>query len=112
MLPLTLHPLISADICNQVEELKTSPNEPTESAPALVAKALDQELNAAAALVAQQKEVNDLTGLVKKKKKNPESNGATPSSSNCETTGKRKAEDDVEDGQSEKKAKLEAPETS
>ena len=56
-------------------------------------------------------EVNDLTGLVKKKKKNPETNGATPSS-NCETTGKRKAEDDVEDGQSEKKAKLEAPETS
>lgn len=103
MLPLTLHPLISADTCNQVEELKTSPNEPTESAPALVAKALDQELNAAAALVAQQKEVNDLTGLVKKKKKNAD---ADANGTAANATAKRKAEDECEDAQSEKKAKL------
>ena len=102
MLPLTLHPFISADTCNQVEELKTSPNEPTESAPALVAKALDQELNAAAAPVAQQKEVNDLTGLVKKKKKNTDTDGV----SSANGTAKRKAEDECADPQFEKKAKL------
>ncbi|KAI0759208.1 hypothetical protein BD413DRAFT_617987 [Trametes elegans] len=78
-----------------VEELKTALNEPAETAPALVAKALDAELGSSppAAPVASS-ELHDLMGLVKKKKKNPEANGGV----------KRKAEDDA---QSEKKAKLE-----
>ncbi|RPD73402.1 hypothetical protein L226DRAFT_110019 [Lentinus tigrinus ALCF2SS1-7] len=88
------------DLALKVEELKTSPNEPAESAPALAAKALDQELNAAAAPVTQPKEVNDLTGLVKKKKKNADADA------NGTATAKRKAEGECEDSQSEKKAKL------
>ncbi|KAI0741373.1 hypothetical protein C8Q80DRAFT_1259857 [Daedaleopsis nitida] len=91
------------DLALKVEELKTSPNEPAESAPALVAKALDQELNVpTGAPAAGQSEVRDLTGLVKKKKKNPDTNDATSNGA-----GKRKAEDDCDDSQSEKKAKLE-----
>ncbi|KAI0709688.1 hypothetical protein C8T65DRAFT_739864 [Cerioporus squamosus] len=92
------------DLALKVEELKTSPNEPAESAPALVAKELDQELNASSAPAAQG--VNDLTGLVKKKKKNADTdaNGAASS-----VTAKRKAEDECEDAQSEKKAKLDEP---
>jgi HAT1-interacting factor 1 len=79
-----------------VEELKTTPNEPTASAPALVAKALDQELNAGSSGSAPAA-VNDLTSMVvKKKKKVPDTNG----------TGKRKADDDA-GSPSEKKAKLE-----
>lgn len=90
----------------QVDELKTSPNEPTDSAPALVAKALDQELNVpSAAGAAKQSEVHDLTGLVKKKKKNPEASGEPPAIAS-NGTAKRKAEDEAEDAQSEKKAKL------
>ena len=88
-----------------MEELKTSPNEPAESAPAMAAKALDQELNVAPAATPAKTEVNDLTGLVKKKKKNPDPNGETAASSAA--PGKRKAEEDTEDAQSEKKAKLE-----
>lgn len=86
-----------------MDELKTSPNEPEESAPALVAKELDAELNAesAPAAPAAKTEVHDLTGLVKKKKKNPEANGSASSSA-----AKRKAEEDAEETQSEKKAKL------
>ena len=92
-----------------MEELKTSPNEPTESAPALAAKALDQELNASSASgTVKQSEVRDLTGLVKKKKKNKDANGdvvaPTPTPNGAT---KRKAEDDVVENQSEKKAKLE-----
>ncbi|KAI0349537.1 hypothetical protein OH77DRAFT_1414852, partial [Trametes cingulata] len=92
------------DLALKVDELKTAPNEPTESAPALVAKALDAELNAGPAppAAAAPTEVHDLTGLVKKKKKNPEANGATTNGA-----AKRKAEDDGEETQSEKKAKLE-----
>ena len=72
----------------------------------MAAKALDQELNApgASAAPSGKTEVNDLTGLVKKKKKNPDTNG---SASPAPAAAKRKAEDDVEDTQSEKKAKLE-----
>ena len=89
----------------QVEELKTSPNEPAESAPALAAKALDQELNApsVAPAVSGQAQVHDLTGLVKKKKKNVDANG----DSTATAAAKRKAEDNVEEAQAEKKAKLE-----
>ncbi|TFK85725.1 hypothetical protein K466DRAFT_494200 [Polyporus arcularius HHB13444] len=86
------------DLALKVEELKTSPNEPAESAPSLVAKELDQELNASSAPVVQV--VNDLTGLVKKKKKNADADATS-------VTTKRKAEDECEDAQSEKKAKLE-----
>lgn len=96
--------IASANSCIQVEELKTSPNEPVESAPALAAKALDQELNAPStvSVPSGQAEVRDLTGLVKKKKKNPETDSTVTSS-----TAKRKAEDDCNEAQSEKKAKLE-----
>ncbi|KAI0759203.1 hypothetical protein BD413DRAFT_617983 [Trametes elegans] len=91
------------DLALKVEELKTAPNEPAESAPELVAKALDAELGPSTpAAPAASSEVHDLTGLVKKKKKNPEANG-TPANGGV----KRKAEDDGEDAQSEKKAKLE-----
>ncbi len=103
---LLLPPLNGRHCAAQVEELKTSPNEPTESAPALVAKALDQELNVpTAASAAQPSEVRDLTGLVKKKKKNPEANGEPPAAASNSAT-KRKAEDEAEETQSEKKAKL------
>jgi len=83
----------------QVEELKTSPNEPVASAPALVAQALDQELNAGVSLApANQAAVNDLTSMVvKKKKKAAEDNGV-----------KRKADDDSESLTLEKRAKLES----
>ncbi|KAH9951161.1 hypothetical protein B0H21DRAFT_776245 [Amylocystis lapponica] len=84
----------------RVEELK-SPDKPDESAPALAAKALDSELNASSASTGAppQTMVNDLTGIVKKKKKAPEANG----------TGKRKAEDeDMVPSSSEKKAKRES----
>ncbi|KAI0630693.1 hypothetical protein C8Q77DRAFT_1063100 [Trametes polyzona] len=93
------------DLALKVDELKTSPNEPSESAPALAAKALDAELNGgpAPAAPAAQTEVHDLTGLVKKKKKNPEANGTASNGA-----VKRKAEDDAEETQSEKKAKLDA----
>ncbi|KAL1945181.1 hypothetical protein VTO73DRAFT_2801 [Trametes versicolor] len=90
------------DLALKVDELKTSPNEPEESAPALVAKELDAELNAESAPApAAKTEVHDLTGLVKKKKKIPEANGSASSSA-----AKRKAEEDAEETQSEKKAKL------
>lgn len=53
-----------------MEELKTTPSEPTESAPAMAAKALDAELNAQSISVpGQPAVVNDLTSLVVKKKK-------------------------------------------
>lgn len=73
----------------------------------MAAKALDAELNAPTAPTAAapgKAEVNDLTGLVKKKKKNVDANG-DPSPANG--SAKRKAEDDADDSQSEKKAKLE-----
>ena len=84
----------------QVEELK-SPEKMEESAPELAAKALDKELNGPSASAAPaQLAVNDLTGIVKKKKKAPEANGA----------GKRKADDEeaLAPSPSEKKAKTES----
>lgn len=82
----------------QIEELKTTPNEPTESAPALAANALDKALNrAGGSLVTSVAPVNDLTSMVVKKKKPTETNGPT----------KRKADD--AESPSEKKAKLDEP---
>ena len=70
----------------------------------MAAKALDQELNApsVAPAASGQAQVHDLTGLVKKKKKNTDTDGA-PSANG---TAKRKAEDECADPHSEKKAKL------
>ena len=87
----------------QVEELKTSPEQSAESAPAMVARVLDSELNAmkesSAAAAPAPQQVNDLTSMVKKKKKDPEANGTT----------KRKAEDEPHPATpSEKKAKVDA----
>ncbi|KAJ3481893.1 hypothetical protein NLI96_g7346 [Meripilus lineatus] len=95
---------LKGDLAAKVDELKTVPNEPVESAPAMAAKALDKELNAPSTVTNSTVPpvINDLTSIVKKKKKAPEpvdgANGAT----------KRKS-DDVEDGlssPSEKKVKL------
>ncbi|KAK0467181.1 uncharacterized protein EV420DRAFT_670911 [Desarmillaria tabescens] len=89
------------DLVLKIEELKTSPNESvTESAPAMVAHALDKELNAGSAVVPNQEPVvNDLTSMVvKKKKKAPEDTSAV----------KRKAEDDAQDSNCEKKPKVDS----
>ncbi|PPQ62866.1 hypothetical protein CVT24_006264 [Panaeolus cyanescens] len=95
---------LEVDLGLKVEELKTSPNESLgSSAPALAAQALDQELNAgskASSGTSAPAVVNDLTSVVKKKKKNAaEPNGA-----------KRKAEEDAEHVNADKKVKLDTPE--
>ncbi|KAJ7576958.1 hypothetical protein C8J56DRAFT_1007368 [Mycena floridula] len=88
---------LKEDLALKIEELKTSPNDAiTSNAAAMAAQALDRELNAAASA---QTMVNDLTSIVKKKKKAPEASGAP----------KRKADDDGEVTVSEKKAKIESP---
>ncbi|TFK26223.1 hypothetical protein FA15DRAFT_693312 [Coprinopsis marcescibilis] len=95
---------LKADLAEKIDELKTSPNEThAESAPELAAQALDNELNGGVngSASAPQK-VNDLTSIVKKKKKAQEDSASA---------GKRKAEAEVEDNASEKKARLEAPES-
>ncbi|EIM86597.1 uncharacterized protein STEHIDRAFT_111072 [Stereum hirsutum FP-91666 SS1] len=103
---------LKGDLAAKVEELKTSPNEIHESAPEMVARALDSELNktggsgatAGAQAAVGQLPVNDLTTMVKKKKKpvvEPE----------VVTTGsgeKRKADEESESPK-EKKARLEEP---
>lgn len=97
--------LTELNVCLQVEELKTIPNEPSMSAPELVAKALDHELNAAgsaAAAAPAALPVNDLTSVVKKKKK-----PAAESNSESNTATKRKAEDEGLNSPTDKKAKLE-----
>jgi len=87
-----------------------APDEDTgASAPELVAKALDKELNAGQPTtnITTETKVNDLTSVVKKKKKPPvaipEPNGAAaqPSGSG---SAKRKADDDPQEG--DKKPKL------
>ncbi|TFY50446.1 hypothetical protein EVG20_g11513 [Dentipellis fragilis] len=90
---------LKEDLALKVEEMKTSPNEGHSSAPALVAQALDKELNAGAPQVNTngQLPVYDLTSVVKKKKKAPEEGSAE----------KRKAEDDGSNSPAEKKARLE-----
>lgn len=83
-----------------MEELKTTPSEPTESAPAMAAKALDAELNAQSITVpGQPAVVNDLTSLVVKKKKK---------AAELDAPAKRRADDGEGDGSpTAKKAKLE-----
>ena len=88
--------------------MKTIPNEPALSAPALAAKVLDQELNAPSVTAAASAPlpVNDLTSVVKKKKKPPVDGNTEPPKEAAGAT-KRKAEHDASSSPSEKKAKLE-----
>lgn len=82
--------------------MKTSPNESlSTSAPALVAQALDRELNAGPSSSSNTKTtvVNDLTSMVVKKKKK-----VLEDSSNG---GKRKADEEAEPLNVDKKPKLE-----
>ena len=86
-----------------------APDEDTgASAPELVAKALDKELNAVQPTTnfTTETKVNDLTSVVKKKKKPPvaipEPNGAAVASGSG--SAKRKADDDPQEG--DKKPKL------
>ncbi|KAG1831381.1 hypothetical protein EV424DRAFT_1470121 [Suillus variegatus] len=91
---------LKEDLALKVEELKTTPSEPTESAPAMAAKALDAELNAQSISVpGQPAVVNDLTSLVVKKKKK---------AAELDAPAKRRADDGEGDGSpTAKKAKLE-----
>ncbi|TFK39924.1 hypothetical protein BDQ12DRAFT_681476 [Crucibulum laeve] len=91
------------DLALKVEELKTTPNKSLEvSAPALAAQALDQELNGGSSSGTAPTVINDLTSMVvKKKKKAPEDSNA----------GKRKAETDADETNTEKKARLDTPES-
>ncbi|KZT65782.1 hypothetical protein DAEQUDRAFT_746903 [Daedalea quercina L-15889] len=89
---------LKEDLALKVEELKTSPEQTAESAPAMVARALDSELNAKEPPAAVPQTVNDLTSMVKKKKKDTGSNGSA----------KRKADEELHPSTpSEKKAKVE-----
>lgn len=99
---------LKEDLALKVEELKTIPNEPSESAPDMVAKALDKELTTGSAggAPAAPVQVNDLTSMVKKKKKPPVDANVEPPKEVAGAT-KRKAEDDASESPSEKKAKLE-----
>ncbi|KAF9446196.1 hypothetical protein P691DRAFT_709032 [Macrolepiota fuliginosa MF-IS2] len=94
------------DLALKVEELKTSPNDKlAQSAPALVAQALDKELNAGVKPSELPPAVNDLTGIVKKRKKAP----APEADAAIEANGaKRKAEDETDVSNAEKKARLES----
>ena len=86
----------------QVEELKTSPNESlTTSAPALAAQALDRELNAgpSSSNTTKTTVVNDLTSMVVKKKKKVVEDS---------NSGKRKADEEAEPLNVDKKPKLES----
>ena len=105
---------ISHSLTEQIEELKTAPvDDAGTSAPEMVAKALDKELNATRSTIdlTTDAKVNDLTSIVKKKKKPPidipNSNGATdqPLATASGSGGtKRKADDDPQEG--DKKPKL------
>ncbi|KAH0836525.1 hypothetical protein J3R83DRAFT_8164 [Lanmaoa asiatica] len=88
---------LKEDLALKVDELKTTPKAPTESAPALAARVLDQELNTnSIAVPGQPAVVHDLTSMVKKKKKPIED----------ESSSKRKVDDD-DASPVTKKAKLE-----
>ncbi|KDQ51031.1 hypothetical protein JAAARDRAFT_164069 [Jaapia argillacea MUCL 33604] len=80
---------LKEDLGLKVDELKTTPSDPAESAPAQVAKELDKELNVKAetftSALSGPAPVHDLTSMVKKKQK-PAANGVNGS-------GKRKADD-------------------
>jgi len=84
----------------------------SQSAPALAAQDLDKELNIGITASELPQTVNDLTDMVKKKKKTPT---VIPSTSTDNTpttemsTTKRKAEEpETETSSTEKKARLEA----
>jgi HAT1-interacting factor 1 len=81
-----------------------SPNESLAgSAPAMVAQALDKELNGVSGNGSSSgAPANDLTNMVRKKKKNP---APAPE---AESPAKRKAEEDGDDGLSEKRPKLDS----
>lgn len=85
-----------------MDELRLLQNELKESAPVLVAKALDKELGPGSSSVTLPATVNDLTSVVKKKKKPV----AETSVEDAPAAAKRKAEDDAHDTSSEKKAKI------
>ncbi|KAF9244680.1 hypothetical protein BU15DRAFT_41998 [Melanogaster broomeanus] len=74
---------LKEDLALKVDELKTMPAEPLDSAPGMAARALDQELNARSiAVPGQPAVVHDLTSMVKKKKKPAESEGGTKRKTN------------------------------
>ena len=82
--------------------MKTAPNELlAQSAPAMVAEALDREFNAHSTTTPSTTApvINDLTSTVKRKKKAPENM----------TSSKRKAEEEVEPSKTDKKARLDTP---
>ncbi|VDB99901.1 unnamed protein product [Peniophora sp. CBMAI 1063] len=103
---------LKEDLALKVAELKTSPNEiHTTSAPELAEKALDQELNGAGAPATAPAQVNDLSGMVKKKKKPAPTEPVTEPVANSSGAEKRKADDDA-GTPPEKKARLEEPSAS
>ncbi|KAJ7156100.1 hypothetical protein C8R43DRAFT_999365 [Mycena crocata] len=101
---------LKEDLALKVDELKTRPDEPMKNASALVAQALDAELNgnrgANGAGSGSAQVVNDLTSMVVKKKKKP-----APAPVGAETSGssaapisptKRKADNEGESSEGKK----------
>lgn len=78
----------------QIEELKTSPDLADVSAPEIVAQELDRDLNAGAASASVPKQVNDLTAIVKKKRKAPEQEPTPAVESGASTPPEKKAKMD------------------
>ncbi|GJJ11114.1 hypothetical protein Clacol_005345 [Clathrus columnatus] len=83
------------EVSLKIEELKTSPDNLGTSAPDLVARELDRELNGAAGSGPAPKVVHDLTNVVRKKRKAPDASEPAADDSSS----------------AEKKPKLEATET-
>ncbi|KLO12728.1 hypothetical protein SCHPADRAFT_904877 [Schizopora paradoxa] len=87
------------DLALKVEELEASPSGETGglSAPEIVAKSLDKELNAPASGSNAQSsgQVNDLTSTVVRKKKKATEGGDVTMSDGTNGAGKRKAEDEA-----------------
>ncbi|KAI0306102.1 hypothetical protein B0F90DRAFT_964580 [Multifurca ochricompacta] len=93
---------LKQDLALKVDELKSAPNDERDgglSAPELVQRALDRELNAAP-VVRQDLPVNDLTSMVVKKKKK------APVLDASSVAEKRKAEDEEAQTPLDKKARL------
>ncbi|KAG8922617.1 hypothetical protein FRC02_011737 [Tulasnella sp. 418] len=93
---------LRVDLSTKVEDLKAAPEQPAatvsgESAQDAANRALDEVLNPGQSLAGSAGAVHDLSGMVKKKKKPAQS--AQPSESTpVNGSGKRKAEDEMEDG--------------
>ncbi|KAI0683977.1 hypothetical protein BC835DRAFT_1392364 [Cytidiella melzeri] len=103
---------LKEELALKVEEQKTVPNEAGMSAPAMVAKSLDSELNVdsgASVAKAESMPVNDLTSVVKKKKKPAVDAVPVKEEANASSIAstKRKAEDSDAESPSDKKVKLE-----